>query len=75
MKQRTLVIIALSIASVAGLYGLVYFAAIANGVELTLHTWIAIGLGAGFSFAISIGLFSLSFYSSRSGHDDKIGLD
>ena len=75
MKQRTLVIIALSIASVAGLYALAYYVALANGVILSFHTWVAIGLGAGLSFAVSIGLFGLSFYSSRSGHDDEIGQD
>ena len=40
------------------------------GVTLSLHGWIAYGLGAVGSLALSGGLFWLLFHSARSGHDD-----
>ncbi|MEQ8558322.1 MAG: hypothetical protein RIB03_08395 [Henriciella sp.] len=40
------------------------------GVTMSLHGWIAYGLGAVGSLLLSIGLFWLLFHSARSGHDD-----
>lgn len=40
------------------------------GVTMSLHGWIAYGLGAIASIALSVCLFWLSFHSARSGHDD-----
>ena len=40
------------------------------GVTLSLQGWIAYGLGAIGSLALSGGLFWLLFHSARSGHDD-----
>ena len=40
------------------------------GVTLSLHGWIAYGIGALASIALSVGLFWLTFHSARSGHDD-----
>ena len=40
------------------------------GVTLSLHGWIAYGLGGIASLALSGGLFWLLFHSARSGHDD-----
>ncbi len=40
------------------------------GGTLSLHGWIAYGLGAVGSLALSGGLFWLLFHSARSGHDD-----
>ncbi len=37
------------------------------------HLVLAFALGATATVLISVGLFALSFYSSRSGHDEKIG--
>lgn len=73
MKQRALAIIVLSVAGVFALFWLAYAFAEANGVKLTIHTWIAIIIGTLVSFGLSALLFGLSFYSARSGHDDKIG--
>ena len=42
-------------------------------VEVRLHGFIAIGLGAFFSLALSAGLFFLVFYSARKGYDDDAG--
>ncbi len=38
-------------------------------VTMSIHGWIALGLGTFFSLLIGCGLMALMFYSSRSGHD------
>lgn len=40
------------------------------GVNMTLHGWIAYGLGAGVSILLAGGLFYLTFKSARDGYDD-----
>ena len=40
------------------------------GVSLSLHGWIAYGLGGVFSLLLSAGLFYLVFKSARDGYDD-----
>jgi len=40
------------------------------GVNMTLHGWIAYGLGAGVSVLLAGGLFYLTFKSAREGYDD-----
>lgn len=42
----------------------------ALGVRMSMHGWIAYGLGALGSIALSCALFWLLFHSARSGHDD-----
>jgi hypothetical protein len=37
------------------------------------HFVFAFALGATATVLLSVGLFALSFYSSRSGHDEQIG--
>ncbi|RYH60461.1 MAG: hypothetical protein EON54_10785 [Alcaligenaceae bacterium] len=39
-------------------------------VTMSVHGWIALGLGTFFSLLIGCGLMALMFYSSRSGHDE-----
>lgn len=41
------------------------------GMHLSLHGWIAYGLGCTASMALSAGLFFLTFKSSRDGFDDN----
>jgi thiol:disulfide interchange protein len=36
------------------------------------HFVIAFALGATFSVLLAVGLFALSFYSARSGHDSRV---
>jgi protein-S-isoprenylcysteine O-methyltransferase Ste14 len=38
---------------------------------ISMHGWIAMGIGAFFSLAIGGGLMWLSFYSSRNGFDER----
>lgn len=40
------------------------------GVDVPLIGWIALGVGAGLSFLLGVGLMALSFYSARRGYDD-----
>jgi len=40
------------------------------GVHMTLHGWIAYGLGVVVSLALAAGLFFLVFKSARDGYDD-----
>jgi len=39
------------------------------------HFVLAFALGATATVLLSVGLFALSFYSARSGHDEKIGTE
>jgi hypothetical protein len=46
-----------------------------DGVEMGFHGYLALGLGAGISILLWVGLMSLVFYSSRRGYDDEAGRD
>jgi protein-S-isoprenylcysteine O-methyltransferase Ste14 len=39
--------------------------------RISVHGWIAMGIGTFFSLGIGCGLMWLSFYSSRNGFDDR----
>ena len=41
-----------------------------SDVPMSVHGWIALGLGTFFSLVIGCGLMALMFFSSRSGYDD-----
>jgi hypothetical protein len=43
-----------------------------QGVELSLHGKIAMGLGIVFTMAVGFGLMALLFYSNRGGHDENV---
>ncbi|MDB5617407.1 hypothetical protein [Tardiphaga sp.] len=47
----------------------------AEGVEMSIHGWIALTLGVVFSLVIGCGLMFLMFYSSRSGYDETASPD
>jgi len=62
-------IMAAFVALGALLWGATYFwEGLGGGVSG--HGWIAYILGGVLTFALSAGLFALSFYSARHGHDD-----
>lgn len=44
-------------------------------VEIGLHGYLALGLGAGITILLWVGLMSLVFFSSRRGYDDEAGRD
>jgi len=69
MKTNLLLIIA----AIAGL-GLTFWAVGAMwsdlGITMTIHGWIAYGLGVLVSITLAGGLFFLTFKSARDGYDD-----
>lgn len=42
---------------------------------LSLHGWIALGLGTALTLLVGGGLMALVFYSARKGYDDRIEVD
>ena len=42
-----------------------------GAVEIGLHGWIALGLGAVLTFLLGAGLMALMFLSSRRGYDER----
>lgn len=44
------------------------------GVALGAHGYVAMGLGIFASVGVGVGLMAALFYSSRTGHDDAIGV-
>ncbi len=60
---------------VAGLSVLVAWLLEAAGrLEISIHGYIAMALGAFFTFALTAGLMALVFYSNRHGYDDEVGV-
>ncbi|WP_262696168.1 hypothetical protein [Kordiimonas aquimaris] len=43
-----------------------------QGVELSFHGKIAMGIGIVFTMAVGFGLMALLFYSNRGGHDESV---
>jgi len=39
--------------------------------QMSIHGWIALGLGVFFSVVVGCGLMALMFYSSRRGYDER----
>lgn len=46
-----------------------------DGAAMSMHGWIALGLGTALSLAVGAGLMALVFYSARKGYDDRIEID
>jgi hypothetical protein len=40
-------------------------------VDIGVHGWIALGLGAALTFLVGAGLMALMFYSARRGYDER----
>lgn len=72
MSRKTLLILALVLVPVAVMIGMIAFET-GNGAANNVHFVIAFGLGATLTVLLAVGLFALSFHSSRSGHDEQIG--
>lgn len=45
---------------------------VASQTELTVHLVVATVLGVFFTVLLGMGLFSLAFFSDKSGHDDAV---
>jgi len=63
-------------ALMAMLVGTVIFAVVIwtglEGVAISAHGWIALGLGVFFATGLGIGLMALVFFSARRGYDDQV---
>lgn len=68
--RSTIFLIILAVAGLAGVLVAVARMWSQAGIHLSLHGWIAYGLGASASFALAAGLFFLTFKSDRDDDDD-----
>jgi hypothetical protein len=69
MSHKTLIILVLVLVPVALIVVIGWFA----GQFPNAHFVIAYAIGATLTVLLAVGLFALTFYSSRSGHDEQIG--
>ncbi len=46
-----------------------------DGSAMSIHGWIALGIGTFLSLALGGGLMALVFHSARKGYDDRIEID
>ena len=70
MRSAVTLTILLGLLLIAG--GFAYWAWQELGeVEIGIHGWIAIGLGAVMTFLLGAGLMALMFFSARRGYDDR----
>ncbi len=75
MYQTALVVAAmLGLLGLAGLFSWYVWSEL-EGVEISLHGYIALGLGVVLTFALGAGLMALVFFSDRRGFDDDAGHD
>lgn len=72
MSAKTIITLALVLVPVAIMVILAWTGWL-GGQFPNAHFIFAFALGATATVLLSVGLFALSFYSSRSGHDEKIG--
>jgi hypothetical protein len=64
----TVFLLALLAASIAGLW---FVWTMGHLSVLSVHGWIALGLGVSLSIGLGAGLMALSFHSARAGYDDR----
>jgi len=69
MKTPVLVLLFV-VALVASAFAAVYAWVSFGDVQMSIHGFLAMGLGVFFSLVLGAGLMFLVFYSSRHGHDD-----
>ena len=63
--------------ALGGMLALVMFGVLTDwdASAMSIHGWIALGLGTFLSLAVGGGLMALVFYSARKGYDDRIEVD
>ncbi len=71
-SRKTLLILALVLVPVLAMIAGVALET-GDGRANNVHFVIAFGLGATLTVLLAVGLFALSFHSSRTGHDEQIG--
>lgn len=70
MSRKAIAIIFACVAAVVLVLAVTPYFWVGGAYGLTGHGWAAYILGAVLTVGLSGGLFFLTFYSSRSGHDD-----
>jgi hypothetical protein len=67
----------LLVIALGGLLAFVMFGVLTgwDASAMSVHGWIALGLGTFVSLALGGGLMALAFHSARKGYDDRIELD
>jgi hypothetical protein len=68
MKTFLLILVLGGILAAATLGAVAHF----HGENISVHGWIALGLGTGLSILVGGGLMALSFHSARAGYDDRV---
>ena len=70
--MRTAAVVLLLIGALLACAGAAYWAWREVGaVEIGMHGWIALGLGAALTFLVGAGLMALMFFSARRGYDER----
>lgn len=69
MKRRLLVIFVISVLAAGAAVAVLRFWLGDDGVEISAHGYVAIGLGVGFTVLLGFGLMSLVYFSARRGYD------
>jgi len=71
MKTFLLVVV------LGGILAIVMFGVLTDwdASAMSVHGWIALGLGTFLSLALGGGLMALVFHSARKGYDDRIEVD
>ena len=68
--RSTFLLVVVAIISLVTAFVAVGFLWAQAGLHLSMHGWIAYGLGCAASVGLASGLFYLTFKSSRDGYDD-----
>ena len=71
MKHIPWLVISFAIIGILAIVTGIYIWQMLGPIDLSFHGWAAIIAGVLGSFLLGGALMALSFYSSRSGHDDK----
>jgi len=72
MKKTILTVFASCVGiSIVSYIALLFFIQ-GQGIDMTIHGYIAMGLGIFFTYAIGAALMTLLFFSNKHGHDDEV---
>ncbi|HMB77069.1 MAG TPA: hypothetical protein VKN76_11760 [Kiloniellaceae bacterium] len=69
MKTFLIIVFVCLVLALSGGYAL-FYALDLDRIEMSVHGYLAMGLGIGLSILLGGGLMALVFHSSRRGHDD-----
>ena len=70
MKNWLLIVVLLGLLAISSAFGYWVWAELGE-VEMSIHGWIALTLGAVVTFLVGAGLMALVFISHRRGFDDR----